>query len=197
MSRIDEALMQWDERQTKYVDRYGKDLLKDREFAKVKLKALKRALEETKGLRLTNEEKDDKNVLKAQINKLEKEITPNQILRVTKRLAEKSKKIGINIWNKILLIQQKLQKNREDPYPENVLGSVDPDFSKESQQQDQKKQTKPGSNKTQNHSQQNRLQARTNETEQSKGSLIKNLIAIKHNRKPRAIAAHSSKGIKR
>lgn len=98
MSRIDELMNDWNQREQHYQNRYGPDLQKDRAFAKVKLKAWKRVLKDTRGLDLSNKEKDDRNILKSQIRSLERRITPNPVMRLMKRIVEQGQDIAVAAW---------------------------------------------------------------------------------------------------
>ncbi len=222
MNRIDQAMKDWQERQTKYVGRYGEDLLKDREFAKVKLKAFKRCLRETRGLNLTSEEKDDRNILKSQINHLEKTITPNPMLRFAKKAMERLQDFAVIAWGVGMMVRESLRnKQNEGPYTANVLNAKDPDFttnnleknnSKEesqsygSSQQNTRKHAQstplPGDlNSKKNDSEiqanENRLQTRKNQKQGTNGKdLEPENVVLKKDRKQRVVTENTNKGVR-
>ena len=198
MNRIDEAMASWQERQKKYVQQYGANVLNDRSFAKVKLKALKRVLRETRGLKLTNEEKDDRNILKEQVNKLEKKITPNPTVRLIKKFIEKSTDAVVIAWNMGVAIQRKIRERQKDnSYSSDVLTSTEPDYTGTTQQQN-------GANQLENqqrqddgqhrHSQSTPLPGNPSVQQNYSTNQHQNRIQARHNNKPRVITQNPGKG---
>lgn len=127
MNRIDAAMADWQGREKRYQQRYGPKLVNDRAFAKVKLKAWKRTLRETGGLKLTNEEKDDRNILKSQARALEKQLTPNPVLRLIKRLVERTHEVAVAAWG--LALRTVENRRNKNAFGEDVLNTAQVDYA--------------------------------------------------------------------
>ncbi len=135
MNRIDEAMVSWQERQNRYIQRYGPDVVKDRGFIKVKLKALKRTLRETRGLKLNDEEKDDRNILKSRVRDFEKIVTPNPNIRFIKKVAEMSNNAIVIAWGIGVAIRKKIQDRKKDSSDSlSILTTIEPDYNGVGQQ---------------------------------------------------------------
>ncbi|MEC5143103.1 hypothetical protein [Chitinophaga sp. 212800010-3] len=125
MSRIDAAMASWQDREKHYRQRYGEGLENSRAFAKVKLKAWKRTLRETRGLKLTEQEKDDRNILKSQTRDLERKLTPNPVLRFVKRVVERTQEVAVAAWGlAVRAIENRRNKNTAD-----VLNTAQVDYA--------------------------------------------------------------------
>lgn len=127
MNRIDAAMADWQGREKRYQQRYGPKLVNDRAFAKVKLKAWKRTLRETRGMKLTNEEKDDRNILKSQARALDKQLTPNPVLRFIKRVAERTQEVAVAAWG--LAVRTVENRRSKNAFGEDVLNTAQVDYA--------------------------------------------------------------------
>ncbi|NLU91374.1 hypothetical protein [Chitinophaga sp. Ak27] len=127
MNRIDAAMADWQGREKRYKQRYGPKLVNDRAFAKVKLKAWKRTLRETRVMKLTNEEKDDRNILKSQVRDLETQLTPNPVLRFIKRVAERTQEVAVAAWG--LAVRTVENRRNKSAFGEDVLNTTQVDYA--------------------------------------------------------------------
>ncbi|MCS3801081.1 hypothetical protein [Niastella sp. OAS944] len=75
INRIDAALAQWDQQNDKYIQRYGRDVLQDRDYQKVRRDVLMQVYNDNKNKKnLTTAEKMDLRVLKGQLNQMDRQL---------------------------------------------------------------------------------------------------------------------------
>jgi len=75
-NRVEEAVSRWDDKQAKYLLKFGSDLLQDREFNLLRLQVWKRIVKQHNNLRLTEGEYDDLHFVKGQIRQMDDALFP-------------------------------------------------------------------------------------------------------------------------
>ncbi|WPV67521.1 hypothetical protein [Chitinophaga sp. LS1] len=75
-NRVEVAVSRWDAKQAKYLQKFGTDLLQDREFNLLRLQVWKRIVKQHNKLRLTEGEYDDLHFVKGQIRQMDDALFP-------------------------------------------------------------------------------------------------------------------------
>jgi hypothetical protein len=83
-SNLEAALQKWEAQQQKYIQRYGSDVVNDREYQKVQRDTLSGIHKQFKNTPLSFEDKMELRIQKGRINQMNRMLYPNPIVRVAR-----------------------------------------------------------------------------------------------------------------
>lgn len=83
-SNLEAALQKWEAQQQKYIQRYGSDVVNDREYQKVQMDTLRGIHKQFRNTPLSFEDKMELRIQKGRINHMNRRLYPNPIVRVAR-----------------------------------------------------------------------------------------------------------------
>jgi hypothetical protein len=83
-SSLEESLQKWETQLQKYIQRYGSDVVNDREYQKVQMDTLRGIYKQYKNTPLSFEDKMELRIQKGRINHMNRRLYPNPIVRTAR-----------------------------------------------------------------------------------------------------------------
>lgn len=84
LSKLEVAMQKWEAQQQKYIQRYGSDVVKDREYQKVQMESLRDIHKQFRNTPLSFEDKMELRIQKGRINHMNRRLYPNPIVRTAR-----------------------------------------------------------------------------------------------------------------
>lgn len=83
-SNLEASLQKWEQQQQKYIQRYGSDVVNDREYQKVQMDTFRGIYKQFKNTPLSFEDKMELRIQKGRINHMNRRLYPNPLVRTAR-----------------------------------------------------------------------------------------------------------------